>query len=360
MKSRTWTRLAGTSAAAALVALAVACSGDTSSAGAGDGGACAGPCAPGSRCTVHPPPGSDAPSVDCVCTAAGAWCCDGTCRPDGGSGGSGASAGSAGAGATGGTGGTGGASGTGGTSGTSGTSGASGTGGDCAADCAGSGLICCAGRCVNTGNDLKNCGACGNACEGPFPYCDNGTCGAPPCFGTACAGNTTCCGSECCGLGQICCTVNVGPSVTECSEPVDGTCPVGCPLCVCADPDTPVATPTGEVPIAALRVGDLVYSMDGGHLAVVPVARVNRAAARDHRVVRVLLETGRTLDVSARHPTADLRTFGDLVAGTQIDGVRVTDVRTVPYRHDATYDILPRSDSGTYFAAGVLIGSTLR
>jgi hypothetical protein len=36
--------------------------------------------------------------------------------------------------------------------------------------------------------------------------------------------------------------------------------------------------------------------------------------------------------------------------------VSVTDI---PYEHDATYDILPDSTSGAYFASGVLIGSTL-
>jgi hypothetical protein len=35
-------------------------------------------------------------------------------------------------------------------------------------------------------------------------------------------------------------------------------------------------------------------------------------------------------------------------------------VEIVPYGHPYTYDILPASKSGTYFAAGVLIGSTLK
>jgi len=41
------------------------------------------------------------------------------------------------------------------------------------------------------------------------------------------------------------------------------------------------------------------------------------------------------------------------------DGVRVVAASVVPYAHDATYDILPDSDTGTYFAGGILIGSTL-
>jgi len=41
------------------------------------------------------------------------------------------------------------------------------------------------------------------------------------------------------------------------------------------------------------------------------------------------------------------------------DGVRVLDARLVDYDEGFTYDILPASDSGTYFAGGALIGSTL-
>jgi hypothetical protein len=34
--------------------------------------------------------------------------------------------------------------------------------------------------------------------------------------------------------------------------------------------------------------------------------------------------------------------------------------RLVPYTHEATYDILPGSSTGAYFAAGALVGSTLK
>ena len=34
-------------------------------------------------------------------------------------------------------------------------------------------------------------------------------------------------------------------------------------------------------------------------------------------------------------------------------------VETVPYSYTETYDILPASARGAYFAAGMLIGSTL-
>ncbi len=145
-----------------------------------------------------------------------------------------------------------------------------------------------------------------------------------------------------------------------CADPVDGTCPKGCaPLCICASPDTPVATPDGERPIAELKVGDPVYSVDRGRMTVVPIVRVHRTPVSHHSVVRVALGTGAVLEISARHPTADGRTFGGLRSGSAMDGVEIESVTVIPYTHDATYDILPDSDTGAYFAGGVLIGSTL-
>jgi hypothetical protein len=132
------------------------------------------------------------------------------------------------------------------------------------------------------------------------------------------------------------------------------TCPI------CAAPDTPIATPTGERPIASLRVGDLVYSVDHDAIVAVPLIRVGRTPVVGHQVVRVVLADGRVLEVSAGHPTADGRRFGDLRAGTRLDEQHVVvSAQLVPYTWDATYDVLPASTTGTYFAAGARIGSTL-
>ncbi|HEX7602282.1 MAG TPA: hypothetical protein VF316_11780, partial [Polyangiaceae bacterium] len=43
-----------------------------------------------------------------------------------------------------------------------------------------------------------------------------------------------------------------------------------------------------------------------------------------------------------------------------LGGVAIVAVEEIPYAHAYTYDILPDSDSASYFAAGALIGSTLR
>jgi len=238
-------------------------------------------------------------------------------------------------------------------------------GGACSASTCMSPFVCCGDTCVNPSNDFKNCGACDLACPGPQPFCDNGKCGTPPCASPATCGATgECCGTMCCKTGEICCWVEGGPALQypTCTAPdtTTGTCPKGCPLCVCASPDTPIATPQGDRAIADLRPGDLVYSVDHDAVVAVPVARVNRAAVHDHRVVRVALASGAVLEISPRHPTADGRTFGDLRVGELLDGVRITSVGLVPYAHPYTYDVLPLSDTGTYYAGGARIGSTLK
>jgi hypothetical protein len=135
---------------------------------------------------------------------------------------------------------------------------------------------------------------------------------------------------------------------------------MGCASCVCAAPATPIATPSGDRPIADLKVGDLVYSVHRGSLAVVPIKFVHRQPViGSHRVVELKLAHGATLRISPRHPTADGRSFADLAPGDLVDGVRVIGARLVDYEQPFTYDILPDSDSGTYFAGGTLIGSTL-
>jgi hypothetical protein len=133
-----------------------------------------------------------------------------------------------------------------------------------------------------------------------------------------------------------------------------GSCPI------CAAPDTPIATPDGDRPIASLAVGDLVYSVDRGAIVAVPLISVGRTPVASHHVVRVVLTDGAVLQMSPGHPTADGRRFGDLAAGATIDPQHtVVSAELVPYTYDATYDVLPASSSSAYFAAGALVASTL-
>jgi hypothetical protein len=96
----------------------------------------------------------------------------------------------------------------------------------------GPGFTLCNGYCVNAGNDILNCGMCGKTCTDTNPYCNNGLCTTAPCTGGNCGSTEFCCGTECCTVGQLCCDVpsNIA-TFPKCTTPVNGTCPVGCPLC---------------------------------------------------------------------------------------------------------------------------------
>lgn len=130
-------------------------------------------------------------------------------------------------------------------------------------------------------------------------------------------------------------------------------------FCRCAAPDTPIATPTGDRAIASLRPGDLVYSEHRGQIVAVPVLQISKLPAPRHQVMRTELASGVVLSISPGHPTADGRSFADLEVGDLLGGVAVRDARIVPYAHAFTHDILPDSDTGTYYAGGAQIGSTL-
>jgi hypothetical protein len=165
-----------------------------------------------------------------------------------------------------------------------------------------------------------------------------------------------------CLSGNECLDVDNGSCIEATGPNGNGLCrnPGGfCDLCRCASPDTPVATPAGERPIAELRPGDLVYSQTGSAIVAVPILLTHREPVEQHEVVEVTLDTGRVLRVSAAHPTADGRSFAELAVGSALGDTGIRNVRRIPYVHRFTYEILPASETGTYFAAGVPIGSTL-
>jgi hypothetical protein len=162
---------------------------------------------------------------------------------------------------------------------------------------------------------------------------------------------TTCMASYCggqCGFSVVCWD-GVWSWIQDCS----------CQGHVCASPDTPITTPDGERRIADLRIGDAVYTVDHDSIRAVPIIGIRRQRVEDHHVVRIATSDGRTLEISAPHPTADGRVFGDLHAGDSLDGRAIESIEVIGYTHEFTYDILPGSDTGTYFAAGMQIGSTL-
>ena len=116
----------------------------------------------------------------------------------------------------------------------------------------------------------------------------------------------------------------------------------------------------GEVPVQDLRAGMRVWTTDArGHRIIGMVLETGHMQAPlGHEVVRLALADGRSVLVSPRHPTGDGRSVGELEPGTPYDGSTVTSTALVAYGGQ-TWDLLPSGPTGTYFANGVLLGSTL-
>ena len=177
--------------------------------------------------------------------------------------------------------------------------------------------------------------------------------------------NTTACKDNPCGTNPLACScaknlcVSSGAGDTVCSVETERI--LGCQSSgTCASPETGIATPEGERRIADLLPGDLVYSVHQHALQAVPLLQVSRTPVHNHHVVRVTTEDGAVIEMSAGHPTADGRSFGQLKGGDLLDGASIVSSRVIPYLFSETYDILPASDTGTYVASGHLVGSTLK
>jgi hypothetical protein len=206
--------------------------------------------------------------------------------------------------------------------------------------------------------DGSRCWCSGCAGGSEWPLCQpidppQWACAAPP---SGCPTVAPQAGSTCSTPGASC-----GPDCTlpiTCTDGIWQWGNIQCPIC--AAPDTPIATPSGERPIASLRAGDLVYSVDHDAIVAVPLLQVGHTPVTGHHVLRLLLDDGRVLEISPRHPTGDGRLLGDLLAGARLDPTHTLAAsELVPYQHEATFDILPASSTGTYFAAGAWLGSTL-
>ena len=136
-----------------------------------------------------------------------------------------------------------------------------------------------------------------------------------------------------------------------------------CPKCLSGN--TLIDTPNGAVPVKELREGMLVWTEssdrdNSGARQRVTVLKTSRTKVQaGHEMVHLVLADGRELLASPGHPMADGRLLGTLSTGNLIDGVRIMSAQLVPYEEDFTYDILPSGDTNTYWANGILIGSTL-
>lgn len=132
-----------------------------------------------------------------------------------------------------------------------------------------------------------------------------------------------------------------------------------CPICLAAG--TLIATPSGEVAVTEVRPGTIVWTAAGdGTRIAAPVSEVgSMAVPAGHVMVHLRLADGRELLASPGHRTADGRPLGSLAFGDTLDGSPVTQWELVPYAGARTYDLLPTGPSGTYWANGIPLASTL-
>jgi hypothetical protein len=132
-----------------------------------------------------------------------------------------------------------------------------------------------------------------------------------------------------------------------------------CPICLAAG--TRIDTPRGAVSVENLRVGDLVWTMNGsGERVAATLLRTSRVLVpADHQVIHVILNDGRELWASPGHPTAEGKILADLKVNDFLDGAHIIKVERVHYTGAATYDLLPSGDTGFYWANEILMGSTL-
>ncbi len=134
---------------------------------------------------------------------------------------------------------------------------------------------------------------------------------------------------------------------------------LNCPICLASG--VGIATPSGEVAIQDIRVRMKVWTtnLQGNRVVGVVDRNGSMQAAPGHEVIRLTLADGRVVMASPGHPTADRRMIGELDVGDSLDGSSVISSERMPYGNGRTYDLLPSGSTGTYFANGILLGSTL-
>jgi hypothetical protein len=183
--------------------------------------------------------------------------------------------------------------------------------------------------------------------------------------------NEDCCSAEQKAAGYKCMR-DCGPPVVSNEDPISITYSClspeqieareiyGCPICLSAH--TMISTPNGEISVKDLKVGMLVWSIDtNGQKIPQPVLQVSSSRVSiDHKVVHLILEDGRALWVSPKHPTSDGRDVEELQVGNSYDGSIIKSIFLEQYFEEKTYDLLPAGETGNYWANGILMGSTLK
>ena len=132
-----------------------------------------------------------------------------------------------------------------------------------------------------------------------------------------------------------------------------------CPICLAAT--TMIATPGGEVGVTGITIGMVVWTQaaDGSRVEATVIEVGSTPVPPTHQMVHLTLADGRELWASPGHRTADGRPLGALAVGAAVDGSVVKTWELVAYSAGRTYDLLPAGATGTYWANGILLSSTL-
>jgi hypothetical protein len=122
-----------------------------------------------------------------------------------------------------------------------------------------------------------------------------------------------------------------------------------------------IATPSGSVLVTQVTPGMSVWSTNStGQRIAVKVLRVHHTAVpASHMMVDLHLADGRTVLASLGHPLPGGEPISSLAVGQAFEGTRVVSDARVVYGRPYTYDLLPAGPTHTYYADGVLLGSTL-
>jgi hypothetical protein len=152
-------------------------------------------------------------------------------------------------------------------------------------------------------------------------------------------------------------TVRVDGLVTVTSKTASGR--PNCPICLAAS--TLIDTPGGAVRVIDIQPGMLVWTttLDGRRVAAAVQEIGSTPVPTGHLMVHLVLADSRELLVSPGHRTADGRPLGTLAVGDRLDGSSIKLWELVPYSGDRTYDLLPVGPTGSYWANGILLSSTL-
>lgn len=215
-------------------------------------------------------------------------------------------------------------------------------------------------KCVKSECPIPSCIAPPEGCTYEFSdEKDENGCPKFPCGNLVCSSSGFI--SDCGSKGS--CRGNSGeeltcPSGTECSGlPAYGCYPPGCPVPICCSPHTMILTSKGYKDIENIKVGEYVISDNGEPSYVIKTSKLR---VYNHKIVEVKLNDGTVLEISPGHPIGPRSiTFGALKPGFKLDKREVVSTMLVEYKEKYTYDILPNSLTGNYYANGVLIGSSL-